>query len=235
MPTTGRPTRRYISPRRQQTAAQTRQAILDAAQALFVHQGYVATTIEQIAEAAGVSKPTVFASVGNKRAIIKQLRDLAIAGDNQPVALAQRPWFKQALDEPDPRRSLRLHARNVVRLHQAAGDLAEVLRSGAGADQELRDLWQTAEHERRVDAGTIIDALLRNGPLKAGLDREGAVDILWILASADNFQRLVRARAWSTQRYEHWLAQTLLDQLLPPNHRQTQHTQEAKPASSEAP
>jgi hypothetical protein len=72
-----------------------------------------------------------------------------------------------------------------VRLHQSAADLAEVLRSGAGADQELRELWQTAEHERRVDAGTIIDALLRNGPLKAGLDRESAVDILWILASAD--------------------------------------------------
>jgi AcrR family transcriptional regulator len=173
MSTTGRPTRRYVSPRRQQTAAQTRQAILAAARALFVHQGYVATTIEQIAEAAGVSKPTVFASVGNKRAIIKQLRDLAIAG----------------------------------------------------ADQELRELWQTAEHERRVDAGTIIDALLHRAPLKAGLDRESAVDILWILASADNFQRLVRARAWSTQRYEHWLAQTLLDQLLPPNH---QHPQEAR-------
>jgi hypothetical protein len=99
--------------------------------------------------------------VGNKRAIIKQLRDLAIAGDDQPVALAERPWFKQALDEHDPRRSLRLHARNIVRLRQSAADLAEVLRSGAGADQELRELWQTAEHERRVDAGTIIDALLR--------------------------------------------------------------------------
>jgi hypothetical protein len=179
-----------------------------------------------------VSKPTVFASVGNKRAIIKQLRDLAIAGDNQPVALAERPWFTQALDEPDPRRSLRLHARNVVRLHQRGADLAEVLRSGAGADHELRALWQTAEAERRLDAGTIIDALLRNGPLKAGLDRESAVDILWILASADNFQRLVRARHWSLQRYQHWLAQTLLDQLLPPNH---QHPQDARAPRSSAP
>jgi AcrR family transcriptional regulator len=147
--------------------------LLDAARALFVHQGYVATTIDQIAEAAGVSKPTVFASVGNKRAIIKQLRDLAIAGDEEPVALAERLWFTQALDEPDPRRSLRLHARNIVRLHQSAADLAEVLRSGAGADPELRALWQIAEAERRVDAGTIIDALLHRAPLKAGLDREG--------------------------------------------------------------
>lgn len=233
MPNPGRSTRRYVSPRRQQTAAQTRQAILAAARALFVHQGYVATTIEQIADRAGVSKPTVFASVGNKRAIIKQLRDLAIVGDEEPVALAQRPWFTEALDEPDPRRSLRLHARNIARLHQRAADLAEVLRSGAGADPELRELWQTAEHERRVDAGTIIDALLGKGPLRAGLDRESAVDILWILASADNFQRLVRARAWSLQRYEHWLAQTFVDQLLAPVHRQTQTTPEARPPRPE--
>ena len=223
MPPTGRPTRQYRSPRREQTAAQTRQAILVAARALFVNHGYVATTIDQIAEAAGVSKPTVFASVGNKRAIIKQLRDLAIAGDDQPVALAQRPWFTEALDEPDPRRSLRLHARNIVRLHQSGADLAEVLRSGAGADQELRTLWQTAETERRIDAGIIIDALMSNGPLKPGLDRETATDILWILAGADNFQRLVRARRWSTRRYQQWLAQTLLDQLLPPDHWQTQN------------
>lgn len=235
MPSTGRPTRRYHSPRRQHTAAQTRQAILAAARALFVRHGYVATTVEQIAEAAGVSKPTVFASVGNKRAIIKQLRDLALAGDDQPIPVAQRPWFTEALDEPDPRRSVRLHARNIARLHQRVADLAEVLRSGAGADQELRALWQTAEAERRLDAATIIDALRRTGPLKAGLDREGAVDILWVLTSPDNFQRLVRSRNWSLQRYEAWLAQTFLDQLLPPDHRQTHNPQGTKPPGKEAP
>jgi AcrR family transcriptional regulator len=221
MPDTGRPSRRYRSPRRQQTAAQTRQAVLDAARALFLDQGYVATTIEQIAEAAGVSKPTVFASVSNKRAILKQLRDLANAGDDQPVALAQRVWFKQALEEPDPRRSLELHADNIARVHQRVADLAEVLRSGAGADLELRALWQTAEAERQIDAGTIIDALLSKAPLKAGLDRDQAVDVLWLLTSPDNFQRLVRARRWSIQRYQQWLAQTFLDQLLPPDRRRT--------------
>jgi AcrR family transcriptional regulator len=213
--------RRYVSPRRAQSAAQTRQAILDAARALFVDQGYVATTVDQIAERAGVSKPTVFASIGNKRAILKELRDLAIAGDDQPVPLVQRPWFKEALDEPDPRRSVELHARNTVRVHQSAADLAEVLRTGAGADTELRQLWQTAEHERRVDAATFIDALLSKGPLKAGLDRETAIDILWILTSADSFQRLVRVRRWSTRRYEQWLAETFDQQLLPRDRRQS--------------
>jgi AcrR family transcriptional regulator len=235
MPRTGRPTRRYHSPRRQYTAAQTRQAILAAARALFLDQGYVATTIEQIAQAADVSKPTVFASVGNKRAIIKQLRDRALAGDEAPIPIAQRSWFTQALDDPDPRRALRLHARNIARVHQRVADLAEVLRSGAGADPELRALWQTAEAERRRDAATIIDALCRTGPLKAGLDRETAIDILWVFISPDAFLRLVRSRHWSLQRYEAWLAQTFLDQLLPPDHHQPHNPPATKPPGQQAP
>ena len=209
-------TRRYVSTRRAEAAGRTREAILAAARALFVKQGYGATTVEQIADAAGVSKPTVFAAAGNKRDLIKSLRDRAIAGDDEPIPLAQREWFREALDEPDPRQSVRLHARNVVRLHRNAGDLAEVLRTGAGADEELRKLWQTAERERRRDAAAFVDALLGRGALKAGLDRETAVDIVWILTGADSFQRLVRIRRWSMAHYEEWLAETFLQQLLPP-------------------
>ena len=220
--------RRYVSARRAETAARTREAILQAARTLFVKQGYVATTIEEIAESAGVSKPTVFASVGTKRAIIKHLRDRAIAGDDEPIPLAQRGWFREALDEPDPRRSIRLHARNVVRLHRSAGDLSEILRSGAGADEELRKLWQTAEHERRLDARTFVDTLRKKTSLRTGLDREAAIDIVWVLTSADWFQRLVRARNWTTDRYEKWLAETFQQQLLPPDDRTGRRTRRSE-------
>jgi AcrR family transcriptional regulator len=95
--------------------------IVSAARGLFVDDGYVATTIERIAERAGVSKPTAFASVGNKRALLKAARDLAMAGDDEPVPIAARSWFQEALAEPDPRQSVRLHARNVTRMHRQAG------------------------------------------------------------------------------------------------------------------
>ena len=59
----------------------------------------MSTTIEQIAERAGVSKPTVFAAAGNKGTILKQLHDFALAGDDQPLPVAGRPWYQQALRE----------------------------------------------------------------------------------------------------------------------------------------
>jgi TetR/AcrR family transcriptional regulator, regulator of autoinduction and epiphytic fitness len=210
------PTRRYDSRRRELGAGETRRAIVSAARGLFVDDGYVATTIEKIAERAGVSKPTVFASVGNKRALLKAARDLAMAGDDEPVPIAERSWFQEALAEPDPRQSVRLHARNVTRIHRHAGDVVEVLRAAAGADEELRTLWQTAERERRADAAVFVDALRRKGSLRAGLDRDSAIDIVWFFTGPEAFQRLVRARRWSLPRYEEWLAQTFLDQLLPP-------------------
>jgi AcrR family transcriptional regulator len=211
--------RPYVSPRREEAAAQTRKAILDAARTLFVGHGYVATTVEQIAALAGVSKPTVFAAVGSKSAIMRRLREEAMAGDEEPVPVAERPWFRLAMDAPDPRESVRLHARTAAGLHRRAGDLNEVLRSGAGADVELRELWETAERERRSDAATFVDGLMTKTELRAGLDRDAAIDLVWVLTSADAFHRLVRMRHWSLKRYDDWLAQTFLDQLLPPDAR----------------
>ena len=80
----------------------------------------------------------------------------------------------------------------------------------------LRTLWPTAERERRADAAVFIDALRRKGPLRAGLDRDSAIDIVWLFTGPEAFQRLVRARQWSLRRYDDWLTQTFLDQLLPP-------------------
>ena len=207
--------RRYVSPLRDRAAQQTRQAVLAAAREMLIAQGYVATTMEQIAGRAGVSKPTVFASAGSKRAILKQLHDQALVGDDQPVPVASRPWYREALADPDPRRSLRLHARNVVRMQQRYADLDEVLQMAAAADDELRQLWRITEDQRRTGAGYVIDALLRKEPLRPGLDREAAIDLLWAITAADIFRRLTHHREWPVQRYEEWLGNTFCEQLLP--------------------
>jgi AcrR family transcriptional regulator len=208
------PTRRYVSRLRNDGARQTRRLVMEAAKELFIAQGYVATTVEQIAEHAGVSKPTVFASVGSKRTILKELHDLALAGDEEPIPVIQRPWYQEVLTEPDPERSLRLYARNVVRMQQRAAELEEVLHNAAAADPELRELWRTSEDERRVGARTVVDALMTKGPLKPGLDRDDAIDLLWTLTSGDTYRRLVDSSQWPIQRYEQWLADTYCSQLL---------------------
>src|SRR5919206_1136035 len=94
--------RSYHSPRRQEQARQTRAAILEAARPLFIERGYAGTSMTDIARAAGVSVKTVEAIFGTKARLLKVLRDVTIAGDDEAVPLAQRPWFREIMEEPDP-------------------------------------------------------------------------------------------------------------------------------------
>lgn len=205
--------RPYVSPLRELAAQQTRRAVLAAAQSLFVARGYVGTTVDQIAERAAVSKPTVFASGGSKRSLLKDLYDRSLAGDG-PLTVEHQP-FAEALDEPDPARSLRRYARNVAGLQERHADLDEVLRTAASTDEELRDLWRTSEDQRRKEASSVVDALMRRGALKPGLERKTASDILWVLTSSDIFSRLVRSQGWDAECYQQWLGDTFCNQLLP--------------------
>ena len=94
--------------------------ICAAAYRLFSDKGYLATSIEDIAAEAGVARPTIFTAVGPKATILRLVVDQALAGDDAPVPIAQRPWWREAIDEPDPVRSIELHARNMCLINQRA-------------------------------------------------------------------------------------------------------------------
>ncbi len=209
-----KPSRRYRSPLREEAAQGTRRVILDAARDLFIRQGYGGTSIDQIANQAGVSKPTVFAAVGSKRVLLKELRDIALAGDDQPIPVSARPRIQELLAETDPRRMLRLYAGNLALVHARYADLEEVLHAAAGLDEELRDLWKTNESERLGAARMLVRNLMTKGDLRPGLDHAQASDILWIFMASDNYRRLVRDQGWSGERFERWLGDTLCELLL---------------------
>src|SRR5919198_4307899 len=113
-----KPRRSYHSPRRQQQAAATRRAILEAAQRLFERDGYPATTMEAIAAEAGVALKTVYVAFTTKSGLLRALWDLLLKGDQDEAAVAERPWYREVVAEPDPERQLRLNARNACVVKQ---------------------------------------------------------------------------------------------------------------------
>jgi AcrR family transcriptional regulator len=209
--------RAYVSPLRQQQAAASRRAVLAAARELFLEQGYGATTVDQVASRAGVSKPTVFSAVGNKQTLLKVVRDVAMAGDDEPLAVAERASARLALEEPDPHRAVDHMAAHITGLLGRYAAIDEVLRGAAeSGGPGVRELWEDSERQRLNGAGFFVDALLRKGPLREGLSRRAAVDLLWLLMAGDAFHRLVHRRRWSVARYQAWLADSIRQQLLPP-------------------
>src|SRR6266536_3600734 len=122
-----KPSRRYHSPRRQQQAAATRREILEAAQQLFEQQGYVATTMEAIAAEAGVALKTVYIAFMTKSRLLRALWDLLLKGDAEEAPVAERPWYREIMEQPDPERQLRLNARNACVVKRRIAGLLEVI------------------------------------------------------------------------------------------------------------
>lgn len=201
-------------PRRQERARATRLAVLDAARELFVADGYGATTIQAIADEAKVAVQTVYAVFGNKRAILSELLDVSIAGDGDQVVVNAREWMQPVWDAPTAPERLGAYAAAVARIMQSAGDVFAVVTAAAATDPEVIELADTTEARRRQGATAVVDSVRSVGALRPGLTADHAVDVLWLLNSPLVYTQLVRRAAWPVDRYQAWLADTMVQQLL---------------------
>jgi len=206
--------RTYRSPLRSAQAGQTRRAIIDAATLLFVRDGYGATSIEAIAEAAGVSRATVFTACGSKAALLKTAYDVALVGDDVDVPLPLRPQSIAIRAEPDPRRYLERYAGLIVELGSRVAAIYEAIRGAASADPDIRPVWDKIQGERRIGAAHVVADAGSKGPLRAGLDLEAAADLVWVLVDPGLCHMLVNGRGWSSRRYAEWLGRALCHELL---------------------
>jgi AcrR family transcriptional regulator len=206
--------RPYASPLRIAQAAATRQAVIAAASQLFGERGYVATSVDEIATAAGVSRATVFTAVGRKPDLLKTALDVAIVGDDEPIALPDRPRSRAVRAESDPRRYLALYAGIVAEIGGRASAIYEAVRGAAGADPAARALWLEHQAQRRQGGANVVRDLLGKTVLRPGLDPEAAADLVWVLNDPGLYRLLVHERRWTPARFEDWLADTLQRQLL---------------------
>jgi AcrR family transcriptional regulator len=214
----------YASALRAAQAEATRRAIVEAAAALFVERGYGATSIDAIAEAAGVSRKTVFTSVGGKLETLKLALDWAIVGDDEPIPVLERPHVQAALQEPDARRILRDFATNIVEVMGRTAALLRVLEAAAGIDAALRALNDDLRSQRQQGMSFLAALLDQREALRADLTVDEAADVLWLLNDSAPYHRLVVEQRWPAGRYESWLADTLVGLLIAPGYRPTKST-----------
>jgi AcrR family transcriptional regulator len=209
-----KPTRRYDSPRRRQQASATRGDILVAAQRLFEDQGYATTTMAAIAAEAGVALKTVYVAFETKSGVLRALWHLLLRGDQDDLAVGERRWHLDVVEERDPRRKLLLNARNSRTVKERAGAMLGVIRNAAPTDPDIGLLWSRIQAEFYDVQRQIIVSLHEAGALAPGLDVTRATDILWTLNHPDVWQLLHGERGWTAAQYEQWFAGTTCAQLL---------------------
>jgi AcrR family transcriptional regulator len=212
---TSQPPKRYTSQVRDEQARRTRRAIVTAAHDLFLAQGYAATTIDGIAEAAHVSRRTVFNSVGGKVALLKLALDWAVVGDDEPIALIDRPAIKAILAEPDPRKALMLWVQSVTDTAARITPLGEVLIAAADIDPAAAQLLAEANRNRMLGATVFVQYLVSLDGLAAGITEQRAAELCWALTDGHLYRLLVAQRSWSTADFNRWLSDSLTAALLP--------------------
>jgi AcrR family transcriptional regulator len=198
--------RAYHSAVREEQARRTRQAILDAARRLFDERGYGATTIAQIARAAGVAVDTVYAAVGTKPVLMRLLLETAISGTDQAVPAEQREYVRRVRAARSAREKIQVYAAAVTQANARLAPLHLVLRGAAATAPELAGIRDEISERRAANMRLFAQDLLDTGDLRAGLGVDEIADVVWSMNSAEYFTLLVRERGWDRDRFAAWLA-----------------------------
>jgi AcrR family transcriptional regulator len=199
-----------VKPRAARTRA-TRRRIVDAAAELFVERGYGVTTLEQIAVRAGVAVQTVYFHFGNKRTVLKEAVDVAAVGDDEPVALLERPWLEELRAEPDPRRVVALWATTSTAIYTRIGPIMAVVRDAAVIDPDMAAQWATNEAQRATAFHTLATLLDERQALNRPVDE--AVDVLCALLGPEVYGVLT-GRGWSPEQWERFVVESITAALL---------------------
>lgn len=191
-----------------------RAAVVEAARALFLERGYGATTVEAISDRADVPAATVYRLFSSKRGILKALFDVSIVGDHEAVPMPDRPHVRALLEDPDPRAQLAGFVAITVDVNSRIAPIYGILVSAAGSDADAAALLEELNRQRHEGQRRLAASLARRRALRPGLRERDAADVVHALLSPEVYRLLVVDRRWKPARYERWLTDLMVDQLL---------------------
>jgi AcrR family transcriptional regulator len=192
---------------RQRQAMQTRQLIVEAARSLFVSRGYAETSLEAVAEAAGVAPRTVYSVFGSKKALLGAICEAWLAEAGIPEAIAE------GLREPDLRRRLLIVARASRRQWELERGTCALMQGAGAADADVARMLAGWKEDRARAWRLVVEGL--ESQLRPGVDARRAVASIRALTGWEIYVELVPGEGWTADDYEKWLGGLLTDLVLP--------------------
>jgi AcrR family transcriptional regulator len=180
---------------------------------LFLERGYAATTVEAIAEAAHVAPATIYQAFGTKHAVLAAALDITVAGDDASLAVLDHDWVDKVRREKNPDRQLRLVAEGTSRIAARTAPIKQVLRDAAATEAAARELIHEDHEGRHRTQAALVDLLVENRPLRAGIDRRRAVDTYFAIVNSTTYELLVVQRGWTLSEWQAWIADVIAREL----------------------
>jgi AcrR family transcriptional regulator len=207
-PMSSAPRRSYDARRRQAEARARQGRVVDAARELFLQRGYGATTIGDIAEAADVSVPSVYAAFESKAGVLSRVVETAITGDEAAPPVLEQPAGRAILAEPDLAKRLQSIVHLLRLSHERAAALIQLVESAQASDPALGNLAEKIDASLHQDARVFVDALPKR-TLRRDITRQEAADLLYMFSAARNWSVLVERCGWTPEQYERWMTDTI--------------------------
>ena len=200
------PRRRYHAPQRAERAVATRRAVLAAASELFTTRGYPATTVAQIAARAGVNVDTLYAAVGRKPALLREVVETAISGQDRGVPAEERDYVRAVRAAPTAGEKIDLYADALARMSPRTAPVFRALREAAAQDPDCAALHAEITGRRAANMRRFAADLRATGELRAVRGDDEVADIVWSMNSTEYYSLLVEDRGWTPQRFGAHLA-----------------------------
>ncbi|HET7016675.1 MAG TPA: helix-turn-helix domain-containing protein [Streptosporangiaceae bacterium] len=210
--------RPYNSPRRAEQAIATRRAVLDAARELFIEQGYAVTTVADIARRARVAVDTVYATVGRKPALLREVLETAISGGDQAVLAEQRDYVVRVRAAKRAREKIDAYIAGLVDILPRLAPVILALRDAAPADPDSAATWREISERRARNMRAFAADLRATGELRADLSDDDIADIIWSMNGPEYWTLLVSDRGWSSERFGNHLSDAWQRLFLEPGH-----------------
>jgi AcrR family transcriptional regulator len=201
--------RSYDASGRRAQARARRLAVVLAARELFERDGFRATTIADVAAHADVSAETIYKVFGTKAALAKAVFDLVIAGDDEPVPIAERPAIQTMREEPDVRRKIVMFVDGLAQRQASSARVQILIRDGRHVDGSLTAVWEALNDEGLAGMAALARHLIATGQLPDGIDVAEVRDVLWNYLAIDTYERLVLTQGWTHDRYTRWLTRAV--------------------------
>lgn len=195
-------------------AAATRSRIIRAAFELFCEVGYRATTMQAIADRAGVAVQTMYFVFGRKDTVLQAVHEWSVLGDD-PLPPEQQDWFLQAMHAPTGPAALPSILSGCVGINSKVAPMLPVYAAVAG--DSAGETYRRATILRRVGMMRLVDALAGKTPLAVGVSADRAADLLFYLTGPECYRELVLVIGWPPADWATWSIRTLARELFDPN------------------
>jgi AcrR family transcriptional regulator len=194
--------------RRTRQRADTERRLVASASVLFVERGWAATTLSDVADHADVAPRTLYIHFRTKVDLLLRCVDIAIAGDDEPGALADRPVVDEAMSGATLEERLELMASLTASLMERAGALLDVAFQAAPSEPSIAAAAAAGRADTARTLREFWHRLRDDGLLPNWIDLDWLTDTATIITHAETYLLIGRTMDWDRDTYRDWLATT---------------------------